>query len=137
MKEPHRVIPQHLVKLMSPEDQKKYGFETIEVRNERLESQLERDLHTMFLAFLNRHGLGYYHAEMSKKSPFTIGQPDFAVYRGSRIMFVEFKVGKNKLAPEQKEQIAKLLTDGNTVHVCYSYPAAVDAVKSFFGTDHE
>jgi hypothetical protein len=131
--EPKRAIPQNLGRLMSPDDQKRFGFKTLEALNAEQEAKQEKDLHGMFMAFLHRESFGYYHAAMNKKSPFLIGQPDFGVYRGSRIVWIEFKVGTNKLSPEQKTQIATLLADDNTVHVCYSYPEAVNAVRAFFG----
>jgi hypothetical protein len=127
------VIPEHLGRLMSPEDQKKYGFESIAACTERLEAQREKDDHDFLLAFLRKEELGYYHAPMYKKSELPVGIPDFGIYRGSRILWIEFKTGKNKLSPEQKNQIARMLTDGNEVRVCYSYPEALAAVKTFFG----
>ena len=133
MKEPKRIIPDNIGRLMSPEDQKKYGFETIEVITQRQEEQLEKDLHEMLLAYLRRNELGYYHAGMHKKSELPVGMPDFGIYRGSRIMWIEFKVGQNKISPEQKNQIGKMLCDGNEVHVCYSYPDAIAKVEQFFG----
>ena len=132
MKEPRRVIPDHIGRLMSPEDQKKYGFETIEVIGERQEAQLEKELHGQFLEFLNSKSLGYYHAPMFKKSELPVGIPDFGVFRGSRIIWVEFKVGKNKLDPDQKIKIATMLADDNEVRVCYDLISGINEVKSFF-----
>ena len=68
MKEPRRVIPDHIGRLMSPEDQKKYGFETIEAIGERQEAQLEKELHgAVPRSSLNRQQLGYYHARNAQE----------------------------------------------------------------------
>lgn len=134
MKEPNRVIPDNIGRLMSPEDQKKYGFKSVETIAAEQEVKLEKDLHEKLLAYLRRKGFcDPYRAGMHKKSELAIGMPDFGIYRGSRIMWIEFKVGQNKISPEQKNQIGKMLCDGNEVHVCYSYPDAIAKVEQFFG----
>jgi hypothetical protein len=132
MSEPRRVIPNNIGKLMSTDDQKKYGFRTVEAITEQQEIDREKDLHTMFMQFLHRHRLGYYHAPMFKKSELEKGVPDFGVYRGSRIIWIEFKVGKNKLDPDQKNKIATMLADDNEVRVCYNYSDATREVIKFF-----
>ena len=120
---------------MSPEDQKKYGFQTPEAIEAQRDDVLEKELHTEFIQFLNRYDLKYYHAPMHKRSQFPVGQPDFGVHRASRILFIEFKVGKNRLDPDQKNRIAELLADDNEVHVCYSYEAAYRATTKFFNLE--
>lgn len=117
---------------MSPDDQKKYGFQTPEAIEAQQDDVLEKELHTKFIQFLNRYDLNYDHAPMYKRSQFPVGQPDFGVYRASRILFIEFKVGKNRLDPDQKNRIAELLADDNEVHVCYSYEEAYRATTKFF-----
>ena len=132
MSEPKRVIPDHIGKLMSPEDQKKYGFKTVEQTIYETEFKLEKELHDFFISFLNRQKLGYYHADPTRKSTIALGMPDFGIYRNSRIVWIEFKIGKNKLEPHQKDKIATMLTDGNAVQVCYDYMSAVNVVGKFF-----
>jgi hypothetical protein len=133
MTEPRRVIPDNLVRRMSEEDRKKYGVKTAEEVDAEVEIKLERNLHNKFINFLNRHSLGYYHADMSRKSTIASGLPDFGVFRGSRIIFIEFKIGKNVLSEVQKNRIGIMLLDNNRVGVCYSYAEAIRLVKEFFG----
>jgi hypothetical protein len=133
MSEPKRVVPENIAKRMSPEDREKYGVKTAAEIAAEAEIKLERDLHNKFISFLNRSELGYYHADTSRKSTITSGLPDFGVFRGSRIVFIEFKVGKNTLSEVQKKRIGIMLTDNNTVHVCHGYAEAIRLVKEFFG----
>jgi hypothetical protein len=132
MAEPKRVIHENLARLMSKEDREKYGIETMDEVEARQEIQLEKELHELFIQYLNRKEYGYYHAAMDKKSPFVIGMPDFGVYRNSRIIWIEFKIGKKKLREEQRNQVAKMLTDGNEVRVCYNYADATNEIEKFF-----
>ena len=127
-----RFVPPHFTRLMDPEDRKKLGLRTWEESRAEGELKLERDLHTEFIQFLNLHRLGYYHAPMFKKSELEKGIPDFGIYRGSRILWIEFKVGKNKLDPDQQNKIAEMLVDGNEVRVCWSIEEGIRETGKFF-----
>ena len=132
-RERKRVVHENLARLMSQEDRTKYGIKTMNEILSEQEVKLERDLHNMFIAFLTRHELGYYHADPTRKSTIAIGMPDFGVFRNSRIIWIEFKVGKNRLSHEQHDKIAAMLADGNEVRLCYEYSEATELVRNFFG----
>jgi hypothetical protein len=135
MTEPKRVLPENIVRRMSKEDREKYGVKTNEEVDAEVEIKLERDLHNKFISFLKRHSLGYYHADPSRKSTVASGLPDFGVFRGSRIIFIEFKIGKNTLSEVQKNRICVMLLDNNTVCVCNGYAEAIRLVSEFFPAD--
>lgn len=68
-------------------------------------------------------------AEGAKK-----GVPDIClpvargVYHG---LFIEMKVGKGRLSPEQESWIERLVLEDYCVHVCYSWTAARDALEDY------
>lgn len=47
--------------------------------------------------------------------------------------WIEFKYGKNKLTPEQKDWADFLISEGHRVEVCYSVDAAKAATKDYLG----
>ncbi len=48
-------------------------------------------------------------------------------------LFIELKVGKNRLTDNQKDQLAKLREQGYDCHVCYGAEAAMQVVKGYLG----
>src|ERR1700758_1284248 len=95
----HRVlVPPHLARLMAPADRKANGIETPEEASERHTLTLEREIHSQFGAWLYRRGFeDFYHSDPVRRPTIKAGLPDFGVYRDSRILFIEIKVGKNDL----------------------------------------
>jgi hypothetical protein len=97
------------------------------------ELELERDLHNEFSGFLARNGFNLViHADPTKPSRIKPGWPDYSIIRSNRILFIEFKVGRNTLSQVQETVVNELLAEGCTVHVLYSYEAATRATKEYF-----
>jgi hypothetical protein len=97
------------------------------------ELELERDLHNEFSGFLARNGFKLViHADPTKPSRIKPGWPDYSIIRSNRILFIEFKIGRNTLSQVQETVINELLAEGCTVHVLYSYEAATRATKEYF-----
>jgi hypothetical protein len=95
--------------------------------------ELERDLHSEFSGFLARNGFKLViHADPTKPSRIKPGWPDYSIIRSNRILFIEFKIGRNTLSQVQETVINELLAEGCTVHVLYSYEAATRATKEYF-----
>jgi hypothetical protein len=129
----NRPLPPHIERLIDPRDRQALGIKTPEERILKANLELERDLHSHFAGWLRRNGFyPFYHADPVRRSTIAVGLPDFGVFRDSRIVFIEFKVGKNKLSAEQEEVMTGMSTAGNVVLVCYSYQEAVNAVEQFF-----
>jgi hypothetical protein len=130
------ILPENLLKLMSPADRKQYGRAgwTAEDCQERVDLRLERKLHADFSGFLRRHEFGLViHTDPRKKSPIRPGWPDFSIFsRYSQTLFIEFKVGDNTLSTVQEEVIAELRAAGFTVLVLHNYADAVEATLDFF-----
>jgi hypothetical protein len=76
-------------------------------QNYSAEVEVERDLHEQFIQWLNLREIHRYHFRMDRKSPIP-GAPDFTLHYGQRVCFIEFKVGKNDLSPDQAAYHASL-----------------------------
>ena len=97
------------------------------------ELKLERELHSEFSGFLARNGFKLViHADPSKPSRIKPGWPDYSIIRSNRVLFIEFKVGRNTLSQVQETVVNELLAEGCTVRVLYSYEAATRATKEYF-----
>lgn len=130
------IIPQNLLKLMTASDRKQFdkaGW-TAEECQDRIDMRLERKLHAEFNGFLRRHEFNLViHGDPRKRSQLPPGWPDYSIFSFvGKVLFIEFKVGRNTLSEIQKEVIASLLKEGFTVLVLRSYADAVDATMKFF-----
>jgi len=83
-------------------------------------------LHVPFKAYLKKIGLPFDYSKTHKRTTSTPGQPDFSVYKGGRVFFVEFKDLGGKLSDDQEKRILELKAAGNQVCVCYDLQHAVD-----------
>jgi hypothetical protein len=130
----HRIlVPAHIARLMSPEDRKANGIETPEEEAQRHNLTLEREIHNQFGSWLYRHGFeDYYHSDPVRRPTIKAGLPDFGVYRDSRIIFIEIKIGKNDLSESQEIVFQRMGEKGNVILICRSYEQCVSAVIQFF-----
>jgi hypothetical protein len=129
------IIPENLLSKMSATDRKQFGKagRTMPEHIAEYSLKLERDLHNDFSGFLKRHEFDLViHTSPAKKSPIKLGWPDYTIFKGGKILFIEFKVGANVLSEDQRTVIAQLLTEGFTVRVLYSYTEAVKGTLEFF-----
>jgi hypothetical protein len=134
-------LPDSFKRLMATEDRQivaaavghpKAGLTTDEALAKH-DLELERDLHSEFSGFLARNGFKLViHADPTKPSRIKPGWPDYSIIRSNRILFIEFKIGRNTLSQVQETVINELLAEGCTVHVLYSYEAATRATKEYF-----
>ena len=130
------LIPENLLRLMSPADKKQYGRAgwTVAEVQERVDLRLERKLHAEFSGFLRRHEFSLViHTDPRKRSPIRPGWPDFSIF-GTRglTLFIELKVGQNQCTAVQEEVIAELRAAGFTALVLHTYKDAVEATLDFF-----
>lgn len=127
-------IPPHFINLMSPEDRKKFGVHTNAEHQASNDLTTEREIHNQFRSWLSLKGFPvFYHSDPVRRPTIAAGLPDFGVFRDSRIIFIEMKVGKNTLSGEQEAVFQRMGSDGNIILVCHSYDEARRAVAAFFG----
>jgi hypothetical protein len=130
------LLPDHILsKIADPAEKKRLGKAGLTMPEHIAEYslKLERNLHNDFSGFLKRHEFDLViHTSPAKKSPIKAGWPDYTIFKGGKILFIEFKVGENVLSEEQETVIAQLLTEGFTVCVLFNYAEAVEATLAFF-----
>jgi hypothetical protein len=134
MSKNHRVvIPANIVRGMSLEDRRRYGVRTAEEQAAHDEMVVERTLHSQFSSWLFRNKFMMpYHSDMSRRPTIAAGIPDFGIHRDGKILFIEFKVGKNQLNEAQEKCFAEMGAQGDVILVCHSYEEAVRATRNFF-----
>jgi hypothetical protein len=128
-----KIVPEHLLVLMSKEDRKflgKTGF-TVQELKELHERDTERKIHDDIESYLRRNRIPYDHSRMDKKSTNKLGDPDFKVYVRNRVLFMEIKKPGGKLSEDQKTRIAELKAAGNEVYLCFSYDEARKRIEEF------
>jgi hypothetical protein len=150
------LLNDNLLRMMAPEDRLALGLggghhrnafrtrEEIEAKNQvKEESTLARQL----VAFCGRHGLCWASPRTDKRSTIRKGWPDFTVVRRVTLFhpggangpaevpvtlaaMIELKARGGRLSEAQKAVIAELSAAGITVHVCYTYSAVLDALRT-------
>lgn len=134
------VLPNHILRLMRPEDRASLGKGgmTADEAARKWQKGEERKMHQVFEADIRRRGWPYLHSRMDKAPTIRKGWPDFSVFNGPRAVCIEFKAEGGKLDQEQKECIAELTAAGVPVLVAYDLQSAIDfAVKNLTATDAE
>jgi hypothetical protein len=129
------LIPESLLRLMSPADRRAYGKAgwTAEECQQRVDNRLEGKLHAEFCGFLRRHEFDLVvHADTRGRSQLPPGWPDFSIYKAAKVLFIEFKVNRNTLSDVQKLRIARLLEEGFTVKVLRDLTDAMKITLEYF-----
>ena len=129
-------IPDHIIKkIADPDERAKHITWDDAVRRDQHRSEIK--LHANFSGFLKRHEdkiALVHHTNPARPSRSTIGEPDFMIaFMNGKTVYVEFKVGANKLSPEQSEIIARLLGGYHEVLVTGSYEEAIAFVQQHWG----
>lgn len=75
----------------------------------------ERAFQAQVVQYAKLHGWLVFHDFDSRRSE--PGLPDLLMVRGSRLVFAELKVGKNKLSAAQEKWVAALSVTANAVYV--------------------
>jgi hypothetical protein len=131
-----KVYPDHILRRMPPEERKALGpagllaEEALALR----ESKDELNDHRNYIQYLQLVGLEFVHSNPVKRPTIEVGFPDFGVFGpGSRVLFLEFKRGKNTLTDEQKAVRRRLELAGCRYEVAYSLAEAIGYTKEVFG----
>lgn len=132
------VLPDNLLRLMTPADRKRYGagFMTAEEAIEKARAGEEDKLQSEVRQYLNLHALQFINPSMRKRSALPPGWPDFTFcYKGTP-MVVECKTEAGRLSPEQQTMRIDLIRNGWTYVLAQSVKdvqtafRAIDSNKS-------
>jgi hypothetical protein len=136
-----RINPQehpHIGRLMSPEDQERYGFVNPGVHPPYAEDhhapvqtgKLEREEQRQFASWLmlNNYKAKVWHAT-HKATTANPGVCDFIVPIWGGTLWIEFKLPGARLSEAQEEFRAGLEAKGHQLYVCYSAGEAIALVK--------
>lgn len=126
-------IAPNIARLMAPADRRKYGVQTPEEQAHTINLLLEREVHSHFSGWLNRHGFAMpYHSDPARRPTILAGLPDYGIHRDGRILFIEIKIHPNKLSETQESAFARMGTQGDVILVCYSLEEACRVTAQFF-----
>lgn len=107
-----RLLSDHFLRLMSPEDRKAIKQRTAQETVALAEAKTEKQLQEQIAALLRRQDVPYIRPAMFKKSTLPVGWPDFTfAYHGFPIAW-ECKIANNKPTKEQKELHERLERQG-------------------------
>lgn len=133
------VLPNHILKLMSPEDRAKLGRagmtadEALAVCVARSEKQLQQQLEAM----LTRYGIVPIRQRMDRKSNVALGLPDmFFSVHGNPVAW-EVKMPGKSPRPEQEAMMASLEYNGWNVRVIHSYDEGLKHLRELMPTDSD
>ncbi len=77
-------------------------------------------------------------AIIDKRMGLNVGMPDYCnalPIGGFGALYIEMKVGKNKVTEMQHERLIELKMNGNYVAVCYGHECAFDLIKRYVNGD--
>ena len=89
-------------------------------------------LHKEFSAWLNEQGIPFIHSRTDKRTTTALGDPDYFILYGGRVLGIEIKVGKNMLSKAQALRIMDLRTAGVHVVILRSLEACREEVYNWF-----
>lgn len=130
-----RLLPAHMVRLISGEDRKKLGIQTDGERMAKWKAKSERELQRQIVNYLKLRGIEVCWHRTDKKSAATIGWPDltFAVKSNGFPMpiGIEVKYGAGVLSREQNDLHARLQANPNAwrIYVIRSFVEVVDLLR--------
>lgn len=123
-----QVLPETVLRRMSPEDRKKLGKAAM-LSSEALaaaEAKAEKELQRLIAATLNRLGVMFNASRMDRRTTCRRGWPDFTFALRDKTgravpCAVEVKAWTGKLEPEQRQMLDALARNGWKTAVVRSY----------------
>jgi hypothetical protein len=130
------IIPDNLLRLMSPADRKQYGRAgwTLEECQARVDGRIERKEHNIVTSYCNRHEIPCIHSATHKRPTNNVGLPDFIILWRNHALIGEMKIGKRKLSDGQIRMAAALQVASNDVHIWHDAAEAIRAIQSWIET---
>lgn len=119
-------LPDKVLVCMSPADRKRLGKAgmTSDEAQAQIEARSERELQRQINNLLCLHDFIFNWSRSDKRTTCKLGWPDYTVFHGSKVLFMEIKFGKGKLSPEQTALHARLATQGFQVHIVTTFNQA-------------
>lgn len=137
------ILPDNILKLMSPEDRASLGEaaghpnaalttdEAIKKQFRRLEREEQRTL-ASWLGLQEGAGILVFDwSATNRRVTCRVGMPDFKVYRGGHVLFGEMKIDKGGLSKAQREMHDRLLRGGTEVQIWDTADTAIRRVKGW------
>lgn len=91
-----------------------------------------------FMHIANERKTTGHHGELLRRMGVLPGVADIFIPRRTAIfagLWIELKVGKNKLLPSQIKFIASMIEEGYAAHVAYGADEAIHIIKSIYHLD--
>ena len=129
------IIPDNILKLISPADRKALGKAglTAEEAMARCQVRQERDLQNLLKNLLSHRGIWYAWTRMDKKNTSKLGTPDFLFAVNGKACAWECKIGNERMSEEQQDTSLKMIGNGWHFAVIRSY----DEGRAFLGMVEE
>jgi hypothetical protein len=130
------LIPENLLKLMSPADRRQYGRAgwTLAEVQERVDGRLERKEHVIVVSWCALNEIPCRHDRTDRKTTGNLGWPDFTIIYAGNALLGEMKIGRNKLSTDQTRVIGTLSATGTSVQIWYSGAEAIESIKTWLQT---
>jgi hypothetical protein len=121
------VIPPHIAGKLSDADRKQLGAaaELPAESSAKFEKREEKEMHRMFIEWMNLNEIEFVHSRMDRASTIEKGFPDFVCMKGNRFCLVEMKCPGGRLSEDQVRVIGRLRARDIPVLVAYSTQEAI------------
>jgi len=123
------LLPDSFRKCMEPETRKEMKTPTTDEAVAKAAAGEELKMHNQFEAWCRLNNLPFIHSRTDRKSTIQAGHPDFTVFAGGRVAFIEFKTEAGKLSQEQVNRIAILMDAGCPCYVPTDLGSAIEFTK--------
>lgn len=126
------VLPEHILRLMSPEDRKLLGNSgfTAEEVTKLYNARKEKEMHEIFGDWLRLSRTPFIHARTDKRSTIAVGAPDFTVMHQGRAICIEFKMPGETQSEEQIKFQNLLQESGTPYFICTKAIEAIEHVRN-------
>lgn len=128
-------LPPEIADRLDAQTRKGFGVESTGERNERLDSETERDLQRLCENYLRQHEVEFLH--LSSRAREKEGWPDLVFPLNGQFVAVELKTASGQLSDAQKKTLNRLATNGASCHVVRRFEDFRQIVGTPDGLNHE
>jgi len=124
------VLPENILRCMTPEDRAELGQRTSAETVEEWEIRNERDLHKAIRSLLSLRDIEWVESRMDKRTTQRKGVPDFIFSVNGQAIAWEIKTPAGKLSLVQERMLERLMSPPNlwNIKVIRSLPEAIHAL---------
>lgn len=126
-----KVIPNHILKLMRPEDRAPLGKSAMlsSEAQAACDTRSEKQLQTLCENYARQRDIPFFRQRMDRKSNMKKGAPDAFVCAKGRFLAFEFKVGGNQITSDQANCIHDIRKSGGSAYVVREFVEFKDALN--------